>query len=118
MSIQHSPTDFFGRVLDRFPSHGRSLCFAYGSGVFRQVRDCVCLFLSRDVRNFSLRTLQAGQKTSDNVTDLMFIVEDSREWHRQNVRDNKSDYSGEPGSHVESPMLVLNAVLIVHRRVL
>ena len=55
--ILHEPTEFFGRILDRFPTYSRSLVFAYGSGVFRQagqqvlqcpyvgvlcVQDCLC----------------------------------------------------------------------------
>ncbi len=35
VAVQVGTSGFFSRILNRFPLQGRSLCFAYGSGVFR-----------------------------------------------------------------------------------
>jgi len=48
------------------------LSFAYGSGVFHQ---------------------DGHDEPENNVTDLIFIVEDSERWHEENMRLNSRDYS-------------------------
>ena len=64
--------DFFARVLARFPG-GRSLSFAYGSGVFQQ---------------------SGALNVKDNMTDFIFAVDDPVEWHSNNLEMNPNDYSG------------------------
>jgi len=60
----------FHEVLEAFPKN-RSLVFAYGSGVFQQ----------------------SGQQTKDNMTDFIFCVEDSEEWHKENLARHPSHYA-------------------------
>ncbi len=71
VAVQLGTSGYFSRALDRFPVQGRSLCFAYGSGVFRQ----------------------AGQNIRDNVTDVIIVVENAERWHRLNLMKNRRDYS-------------------------
>ncbi len=48
------------------------MAFAYGSGVFKQT----------------------GNVSKNNVTDFVLVVEDSADWHRENLTKNPSDYTG------------------------
>ena len=71
--------DHFKRVIERFPAgdtkNGRPiwpLAFAYGSGVFKQ----------------------PGNVSKSNMTDFILVVEDSEDWHAQNLKMNPKDYSG------------------------
>ena len=72
-------TDLFHRVLQRFPKGSASnkdydwpLAFAYGSGVFKQ----------------------EGNISRGNMVDFILVVENSEEWHTQNLVMNPKDYSG------------------------
>ena len=74
--IQSNP-DYFSRVLERFPpgdtkTNEWPLAFAYGSGVFRQ----------------------DGNVSKNNMTDFVLVVENSQEWHAQNIEKNPKDYAG------------------------
>jgi len=60
----------FREVLREFPGN-RSLVFAYGSGVFQQ----------------------QGSLKADNMVDFIFAVEDSQEWHRENLARHPSHYA-------------------------
>ena len=71
--------DLFQRVLQRFPKGSSSdkdydwpLAFAYGSGVFKQ----------------------EGNISRGNMVDFVLVVEDSENWHAQNLIMNPKDYSG------------------------
>lgn len=57
-------------VVSKFPS-GISLAFAYGSGVFKQ----------------------EGNVSPENMIDFVFVVENSREWHAENIHLHPSHYS-------------------------
>jgi len=87
----HDPdrSKFFKRVLDRFPGGGggvhddvdqdgnRCLSLAYGSGVFQQANS------------------SSGESAAkNNMTDFIFVVENSQKWHQQNLQLNPTDYSG------------------------
>ena len=63
--------DFFTRVLNSLPD-GRSLTFAYGSGVFEQ----------------------HDNSKKNNMTDFIVAVKDSRTWHQENMKMNPSHYAG------------------------
>jgi len=62
---------FFSEILSKFPAN-RSLVFAYGSGVFRQ---------------------EGHKDTKDNMTDFIFTVNDSEQWHRENLAIHPNHYS-------------------------
>ena len=62
--------EFFGRVLKRFPPC--DLVVAYGSGVMKQA---------------------GSSKTEQPMLDLIFAVPDAREWHKDNLALNRSDYA-------------------------
>lgn len=66
----HHGLDLFQNVVSKFPS-GVSLAFAYGSGVFKQ----------------------EGNISPDNMIDFVFVVENSREWHAENMHLHPSHYS-------------------------
>ena len=75
-SIRHVHTDivnpdFFQRALQRFPKQC-DLAFAYGSGVFQQ----------------------DGNVSKSNMTDFIIVVNNSEEWHAENLELNPKDYSG------------------------
>ena len=63
--------DFFTRVMNSLPQ-GRSLTFAYGSGVFEQ----------------------HDNSKKNNMTDFIVAVKDSRTWHQDNMKMNPSHYAG------------------------
>ena len=63
--------DFFQRALQRFPK-SCDLAFAYGSGVFKQ----------------------EGNVSKSNMTDFILVVNNSEEWHTENLKVNPKDYSG------------------------
>lgn len=70
-------SDFLNKVLERFPGkddESRCLSLAYGSGVFDQT--------------------QSIEQSSGNMTDFIFVVENTQAWHQQNLELNPSDYSG------------------------
>lgn len=58
------------RILARFPSHHFAYCFAYGSGVFQQ----------------------AG-RTDRAMVDLIFVVNNTHGFHRDNLDANPDHYS-------------------------
>ena len=62
---------FFKEVLSRFPPQ-RCLVFAYGSGVFRQ---------------------EGHKDTKDNMTDFIFAVHDTEQWHKENLALHPMHYS-------------------------
>lgn len=62
--------DVFQRVLATFPS-GIQMAFAYGSGVFQQT----------------------GSNMSQNMLDFIVVVDDPKEWHRENLDRNSKHYS-------------------------
>lgn len=61
-------------IVNRFPKN-IVYCFAYGSGVKKQLG-------------------YEKQKPSDRVIDFMFCVDDSKEFHKQNLDKFESHYSG------------------------
>lgn len=72
-------SDFFQRVLQRFPigsekneGYNFPFAFAYGSGVFKQ----------------------SGNVSKDNMTDFILVVDNSEKWHAANLAKNPTDYSG------------------------
>nr|ACO11272.1 MMP37-like protein, mitochondrial precursor [Caligus rogercresseyi] len=70
-STNPSPANdaFFLQILSRFPK-SNPLSFAYGSGVFHQ----------------------SGNK--GGMTDLIFAVRDSQDWHKDQIQRHPEDYSG------------------------
>lgn len=62
--------DVFQRVLAGFPS-GIQMAFAYGSGVFQQ----------------------AGGDMSKNMLDFVLVVDQPKEWHKENIERNFKHYS-------------------------
>ncbi|GAX80838.1 hypothetical protein CEUSTIGMA_g8273.t1 [Chlamydomonas eustigma] len=69
-------------LLRRFPD--MTFAFAYGSGVMHQPG------------LYSSHTLQAHARSSTlemPMTDLIFVVEDARSWHRKNISVNPDHYS-------------------------
>ncbi|KAG5900587.1 hypothetical protein JTB14_017445 [Gonioctena quinquepunctata] len=62
---------FFKRILSRFPQNF-SFCFAYGSAVKKQLQN----------------------KSSENMIDLIFCVNNPSSWHEANLKNNSSHYSG------------------------
>lgn len=61
----------FSKILSLFPNKC-SFSFAYGSGVFKQ-------------SGFNV--------SQNNMIDLIFVVEDSSQWHKENILKNPSHYS-------------------------
>lgn len=61
-------------ILSKFPQNF-SFCFAYGSGVKKQLG------------------YADGNSAKKPMIDLVFCVNDSLEWHRQNMQINSSHYS-------------------------
>lgn len=61
-------------ILSRFPNNF-SFCFAYGSGVKKQLG------------------YADGSDAKKPMIDLVFCVNDSLEWHRENMQINSSHYS-------------------------
>lgn len=74
--------NLYSRILSKFPSDNLMFCFAYGSGVFKQVSNY-------------------GKK---NMIDFIFAVEDAEKWHQSNMQMNPSHYSALSyfGTHVIS----------------
>lgn len=75
-------SSLYGRVLSKFPSEHLTFCFAYGSGVFKQINN-------------------EGKK---NMIDFIFAVKDAEKWHNLNLQMNPSHYSALSyfGSHIIS----------------
>ena len=63
---------FYSKVLSRFPVKNIKFAFAYGSGVFEQLNN---------------------NKKSDNMVDFVFVVDDSIEFHSENIKLNSKHYS-------------------------
>ena len=61
----------FPTLLDRFPSNV-AFTFAYGSGAFQQ---------------------NNHQDKSKNMLDIVLVVENLEDFHRQNIQRNKRDYA-------------------------
>lgn len=62
--------DILHKIVSHF-SDGVALAFAYGSGVFKQ----------------------QGNVSAGNMIDFVFVVEDSRDWHKNNLKSNPGHYS-------------------------
>ncbi len=62
----------FNTILSRFPHKYIQFAFAYGSGVFKQTNN---------------------DDLSKNMIDFVFVVNDSVQFHAENIRLNKSHYS-------------------------
>lgn len=60
------------KILSNFPKTGMRLAFAYGSGVFQQ---------------------HGNADVSKNMIDFVFAVDDSVEWHQENLKHNRKHYS-------------------------
>ncbi|KAJ8940039.1 hypothetical protein NQ314_010871 [Rhamnusium bicolor] len=61
----------YKRILSKFPQNF-TFCFAYGSAVKKQLQN----------------------KTSENLIDLIFCVNNPSAWHEANLKHNSSHYSG------------------------
>lgn len=74
------------QVLSHFPSK-YSLAFAYGSGVFKQE-------ITNQVKSIDNKNnLMAKMKTTSNMIDLILVVDDPIEWHKENLLRNRWHYS-------------------------
>nr|CAB3266805.1 phosphatidate cytidylyltransferase, mitochondrial-like [Phallusia mammillata] len=62
---------FYSRILKCFPGN-MSLVFSYGSGVFPQT---------------------AGESPTSNMLDFVFVVDDAKKWHSENLQRNRTHYS-------------------------
>ena len=72
--MQDIPADtriFLASIVERF-SPGLRSAYAYGSGVFKQANH---------------------KNTADNMIDLIFVVDDARRWHENNLRRYRKHYS-------------------------
>lgn len=63
--------DLYNRILLKFPIENLSYCFAYGSGVIRQLNN----------------------ENQKNMIDLIFSVKNAEEWHQENLKINPNHYS-------------------------
>lgn len=64
----------YSKLLSRFPQFPQfSFCFAYGSGVKKQLTD--------------------PTKSSSNMIDFIYCVDDASKWHEKNLAMNSDDYS-------------------------
>lgn len=61
----------YSKILSKFPQ-SFSFCFAYGSGVKKQLCNA----------------------STNNMIDLVFCVDDPQKWHAANLKDNNAHYSG------------------------
>lgn len=61
------------QILKKFPQNF-SFCFAYGSGVKKQ-------------------TGYTNDQLKDTLIDLMFCVDDAKQWHAENIKMNSEHYS-------------------------
>ncbi|XP_046391979.1 phosphatidate cytidylyltransferase, mitochondrial [Ischnura elegans] len=64
--------NLYNRILSMFPER-LSFCFAYGSGVYKQLRD---------------------EGKERKMIDMIFVVEDPEEWHKENMSRHPHHYSG------------------------
>lgn len=60
-------------ILHNFPQTGLSLAFGYGSRVIRQ---------------------GGSVSNNDDLVDLIFVVDDTNQWHSENLSRNNQHYSG------------------------
>lgn len=74
------------RILSKFPTNF-SLCFAYGSGVKPQIG-----YAGTETSKTSSIAPSTPSKMP-KMLDLMFVVENSYQWHAQNIQLNPSHYS-------------------------
>jgi len=72
MNHKNSLRNLYSEVLEEFPKQ-RSLVFAYGSGVFEQ---------------------DNNEDMSKNMTDFIIAVENSQQWHQNNLEVHPHHYSG------------------------
>ena len=64
--------EIYKRILSNFPKRNLRMVFAYGSGVFQQT----------------------GHKDmSKNMIDFIFTVDNTLEWHKENIKRNRNHYS-------------------------
>ncbi|XP_071440604.1 phosphatidate cytidylyltransferase, mitochondrial [Hetaerina americana] len=63
--------NLYGRILSMFPERF-SFCFAYGSGVYKQLGD---------------------DTKEKKMIDMIFVVEDPVEWHKENISRHPHHYS-------------------------
>ena len=62
----------YDSLLGHFPKSSLRMAFAYGSGVFRQ---------------------SGNADMKKNMIDLIFVVDDSLQWHQENIKQNPRHYS-------------------------
>ena len=78
---------FYYRILSKFPQG--SFCFAYGSGVKKQIGYDDVLPHS----SVQKTSAQAALPKKPVMIDLLFTVENPYQWHAQNMLKNPSHYS-------------------------
>ena len=76
---------FYYRILSKFPSNF-SLCFAYGSGVKKQLG-------YEGVAAEEVFQKPKAPPKKPIMIDLLFTVENPYQWHSQNLLANPSHYS-------------------------
>lgn len=70
---------FYTKILKQFPTQHIKYSFAYGSGVFSQL-------------NNNEAVTKKSTKSS-NMIDFVFVVDDSLQFHTENLKQNRSHYS-------------------------
>lgn len=70
---------FYSKIIKNFPSQHIKYSFAYGSGVFSQLNNN--------------EAVTKDSKSSSNMIDFVFVVNDSVQFHTDNLKQNRSHYS-------------------------